>query len=80
MVLRLPSVSALSRPVSSHPRLTLFGRSSLLLVAELLANAVCWIACGVLFGRREDTRPILSLALLSWVSQVISPCFKLQLS
>ncbi|OSD07399.1 NicO-domain-containing protein [Trametes coccinea BRFM310] len=49
-----------------HPRLTLFGRSVLLLAAELLANAVCWIVCGILFGRRAETRPILSLALLAW--------------
>ena len=49
-------------------RLTLFGRSLLLLTAELLANAVCWIVCAILFGRRPATRPILSLALLAWVS------------
>ncbi|KAI0643135.1 NicO-domain-containing protein [Trametes meyenii] len=48
------------------PRLTLFGRSVLLLAAELLANAVCWIVCAILFGRRAGTRSILSLALLAW--------------
>ncbi|KAI0366880.1 NicO-domain-containing protein [Pilatotrama ljubarskyi] len=52
--------------LASFPRLTLFGRSVLLVAAELLANAVCWIACAVLFGRRVETRPILSLALLAW--------------
>ncbi|KAI0352650.1 NicO-domain-containing protein [Trametes cingulata] len=51
---------------ASLPRLTLFGRSVLLLAGELLANAVCWIVCAVLFGRHAETRPILSLALLSW--------------
>ena len=50
------------------PRLTLFGRSALLLAAELLANVICWIATAILFGRSPDTRPILSLALLAWVS------------
>ncbi|TBU39468.1 NicO-domain-containing protein [Dichomitus squalens] len=47
-------------------RLTLFGRSVLLLTAELLANAVCWAVSAVLFGRRPETRPVLSLALLAW--------------
>lgn len=56
--------------------LTLFGRSLLLLTAELLANAVCWIVCAVLFARRPATRPILSLALLAWVS----PVFRLSVS
>ncbi|KAI0770516.1 high-affinity nickel-transport protein-domain-containing protein [Fomes fomentarius] len=51
---------------ASSLRLTLFGRSLLLLTAELLANAVCWIVCAVLFARRPATRPILSLALLAW--------------
>ncbi|KAI0087802.1 high-affinity nickel-transport protein-domain-containing protein [Irpex rosettiformis] len=48
------------------PRLTLFGRSVLLLGSELLANAICWIVAGILFGRNKPTRPILSLALLAW--------------
>ncbi|KAI0822016.1 NicO-domain-containing protein [Trametes gibbosa] len=48
------------------PRLTLFGRSLLLLAAELLANAVCWVVAAVLFGRHAETRPLLSLALLAW--------------
>ncbi|KAA1469899.1 NicO-domain-containing protein [Dentipellis sp. KUC8613] len=47
-------------------RLTIFGRSALLLSSELLANAVCWIVAGILFGRSADTQPILSLALLAW--------------
>ena len=57
--------------VLALPRLTLFGRSVLLIAAELLANAVCWIVCAILFGRRSETRQILSLALLSWVSAVV---------
>ncbi|KAJ7860041.1 NicO-domain-containing protein [Mycena leptocephala] len=48
------------------PRLTLFGRSLLLLGSLVLANVVCWIVAGILFGRKSDTQPILSLALLAW--------------
>ena len=55
-------------------RLTLFGRSLLLIVAELLANALCWIIAGILFGRKESTRPVLSLAILAWVCR-IDPVF-----
>lgn len=52
---------------SRFPPLTLFGRSLLLLVSELSANTICWVVTGVLFGRKRDTQPILSLALLAWV-------------
>ncbi|KIM89142.1 hypothetical protein PILCRDRAFT_813050 [Piloderma croceum F 1598] len=48
------------------PRLTLFGRSLLLIVSELLANACCWIVAGILFGKHDQTRSVLSLALLAW--------------
>ncbi|PPR04077.1 hypothetical protein CVT24_010650 [Panaeolus cyanescens] len=48
------------------PKLTLFGRSLLLISCELLANAICWIVAGILFGRTHQTRQILSLALLAW--------------
>ncbi|PBK74915.1 NicO-domain-containing protein [Armillaria solidipes] len=48
------------------PRLTLFGRSLLLVASELLANAICWTIAGILFGRSRETQPILSLALLAW--------------
>ncbi|KAL1753727.1 high-affinity nickel-transport protein-domain-containing protein [Schizophyllum commune] len=47
------------------PRLTLLGRSLLLVVAELLVNAVFWAVAGILFGK-NDTRSILGLALLAW--------------
>lgn len=50
-----------------RPRLTLFGRSLLLITSELAVNAVCWILAGILFGRKQSTRSILSLALLAWV-------------
>ena len=60
--------ASFSRLQARVPRLTIFGRSVLLLTAEVLANAVCWIVCAILFARRPATRPILSLALLAWVS------------
>ena len=69
-------VHRLREKFQSLPRLTLFGRSLLLVVFELLVNAVCWIVAGLLFGRHRETRPILSLALLAWVS--VTPSFTLE--
>ena len=51
------------------PRLTLLGRSLLLVVAELLVNAVFWAVAGILFGK-NDTKSILGLALLAWVRSI----------
>ena len=48
-------------------RLTLFGRSAMLIGCELLANVVCWLVAGILFSGRKNTQPILGLALLAWV-------------
>lgn len=53
-------------------RLTLFGRSLLIVVSELLANAVCWIVAGILFGRGGKTQTILSLASLAWVCAILN--------
>lgn len=50
------------------PRLTLFGRSALLIVVLLFVNALLWTVAGILFGKDKNTQPILSLALLAWVS------------
>lgn len=49
-------------------RLTLFGRSVLLLGAEVLVNAACWTTAGILFGRSKDKQPVLTISLLAWVS------------
>ena len=49
------------------PKLTIFGRSLLLITLELFANASFWVAAGILFGRDDNTRPVLNLALLAWV-------------
>jgi hypothetical protein len=39
----------------------------MLVGCELLANAACWLAAGILFSGRRNTQPILGLALLAWV-------------
>ncbi|WVQ70236.1 uncharacterized protein L199_008462 [Kwoniella botswanensis] len=47
----------------SPRKLTLLGRSILLVSGELLANAICWIAAGICF---RDADGLLGLALLAW--------------
>ncbi|TFK40851.1 high-affinity nickel-transport protein-domain-containing protein [Crucibulum laeve] len=47
-------------------RLTLLGRSALLILSEIAVNVICWIVAGILFGRTHDTRQVLGLALLAW--------------
>lgn len=47
-------------------RFTLLGRATCLIGAELLANAVVWIAAGIVFTR--DGGGLLGLALLAWAS------------
>ncbi|KAH8825260.1 hypothetical protein DL96DRAFT_1612534, partial [Flagelloscypha sp. PMI_526] len=49
------------------PRLNLHGRALFLIIGELFANATLWIVAGLLFGIHDDTKPLLGLALLSWV-------------
>jgi len=51
----------------SMPRLTLFGRSVLLITSELAVNVAMWVVSGLLFGRDPARRPILNMALLAWV-------------
>ncbi|CAE6448482.1 unnamed protein product [Rhizoctonia solani] len=48
------------------PRLTIFGRSLLLIACELLINALFWVIAGLLFGRRNETHSTLNLCLLAW--------------
>ncbi|KIY72001.1 NicO-domain-containing protein [Cylindrobasidium torrendii FP15055 ss-10] len=48
------------------PPLTIFGRSLLLVVGEVLANAICWIVAAVLFAPSRETQGVLGLALLAW--------------
>lgn len=49
------------------PKLTIFGRSLLLLTGELLVNALFWVVAGLLFGRKNETHGVLNLCLLAWV-------------
>lgn len=56
--------------------LTVFGRSLLLIVCELIVNAVGWILAGILFGRKQETREILSLCLLAWVIYLFLSCLR----
>lgn len=51
-------------------RLTVFGRSLLLLGSEVLVNVLAWILAGLLFGQKEETRDILPLCMLAWVSNI----------
>ncbi|KAL5522680.1 hypothetical protein ACEPAG_8698 [Sanghuangporus baumii] len=64
----MPSTCSLTRFCDSclKWKLTLFGRSLFLIFLELVANTVCWIAAGIAFGRRNETRSTLNLALLAW--------------
>ncbi|KZT60290.1 NicO-domain-containing protein [Calocera cornea HHB12733] len=54
------------RTGSGGRRLTIIGRSIVLLGSLLVFNALCWILAGLLFGRRSETRDVLSLCLLAW--------------
>jgi high-affinity nickel-transport protein len=38
-----------------------------LIGCELLANAICWVIAGILFGMRKETQSIMGLSLLAWV-------------
>jgi hypothetical protein len=53
--------------VTSHLRLTIFGRAVILLSSELLANIAFWIVAGLLFARITATRGVMSLCMLAWV-------------
>lgn len=48
------------------PRLTLFARASILILAELAANALLWMVAGILFSRKPEGRKVLGLALVAW--------------
>lgn len=48
------------------PRLTMLGRSFILVMALVLFNAGCWVAAAFLF-RRHTSGDIMGLAMLAWV-------------
>lgn len=54
------------------PKLTIFGRSLLLISLELFTNALFWVVAVILFGRDDNTRSVLNLALLAWVCSEFS--------
>ena len=47
-------------------RLSLFGRSVLLLLGELAANLVVWIVAVCLFAPHKEKRGVLSLCVVAW--------------
>jgi hypothetical protein len=47
-------------PLSNGRRLTLLGRSAVLILVVILANAICWVLAGVSFD-------LINLASLAWV-------------
>lgn len=55
--------------LSKRP-LTLFGRATVLVVGEILVNAVCWIAAALTLGQADG---LIGLALLAWVRSDQSP-------
>ncbi|WWD01555.1 hypothetical protein V866_008500 [Kwoniella sp. B9012] len=61
--IQLPRPQWANHPDGSPRKLTLLGRSILLVSGELLANAICWIAAGICF---RDADGLLGLALLAW--------------
>ncbi|WVW83261.1 hypothetical protein I302_105280 [Kwoniella bestiolae CBS 10118] len=63
MVKSIPRPKWAKHPDGSPRKLTLLGRSILLVGGELLANAICWIAAGICF---RDADGLLGLALLAW--------------
>jgi nickel/cobalt transporter (NiCoT) family protein len=64
-----PPCWRIARVTRSH-RLTLLGRSAVLIGCEIIANTICWVIAGILFGGHKDTQSILSLSLLAWVGTV----------
>jgi hypothetical protein len=55
-------------PLAIHTRrLTLFGRSSVLIAAVVLANVGCWILAGLTFSQTDG---LVNLAFLAWVCLV----------
>ncbi|GAA6004137.1 hypothetical protein JCM10207_002444 [Rhodosporidiobolus poonsookiae] len=53
-------------PLRPRWRLTLLGRCIALVLGEIGANAALWVAAGIVWGRKEETRGVLSLAIVAW--------------
>lgn len=63
---RLIGLQRLRRLLTPRYRLTLFGRSLALFLAEILANGIMWAAALATFAPKESTRGVLSLCLIAW--------------
>lgn len=53
-------VQGSNAPPSDVRRLTLLGRSAVLILVVVLANGICWVLAGVSFD-------LINLAFLAWV-------------
>lgn len=53
------------------PRLSLLGRSVILVACEITSNVVLWVLAGLLFGLKRESRSVLSLCLLAWVIIIV---------
>ncbi|BGP18064.1 hypothetical protein JCM10213_008400 [Rhodosporidiobolus nylandii] len=64
----IPSPPTKTRLARFKPRwrLTLLGRCVALVLGEFATNAACWIAAGLVFGRSEERRAVLSLCIVAW--------------
>jgi hypothetical protein len=49
----------------STRRLTLFGRSTVLIFGVILANVLCWVIAGLTFSQTDG---LVNLAFLAWAS------------
>ncbi|GAA5880234.1 hypothetical protein JCM8547_004783 [Rhodosporidiobolus lusitaniae] len=47
-------------------KLTLLGRCVTLMLGEVGANVALWIVAALVWGRKEETRGVLSLAIVAW--------------
>lgn len=64
------------------PRLTMLGRSFILVTGLLLFNAGCWVVAVFLFRRHTggDGNEIMGLAMLAWVGLLSTLCHIIGLS
>ncbi|GAA5907238.1 hypothetical protein JCM6882_008398 [Rhodosporidiobolus microsporus] len=53
-------------PLRPRWKLTLLGRCIALLTGELVVNALLWVVVGIVWGRDEERRGVLSLAIVAW--------------
>lgn len=59
----------MSLSLAHDRKLTIFGRSLVMLVSEVVVNVVLWVAAAILWHRAEGH--LLNLAVLAWVSTLV---------